>query len=185
MRAFAICTLGLLLAGCRASSTGPYSPLVEGARDTTAAEKLNRKAADLIDTAPVEAESLLREALTKDVFYGPAHNNLGVVYMNQGKLFEAANEFEWARKLLPDSPNPRVNLALTMERAGRVEDAFRSYLAALEVAPESVAAIQGAAHNLLARSATDDRLNGWLRTISLRGESDAWRNWARLHAASQ
>lgn len=174
----AVCLVALSLASCRATTAGPYSPLAEGSRDTSAAEKLNRKAADLIDTAPADAESLLREALTKDVFYGPAHNNLGVVYMNQGKLYEAANEFEWARKLLPDSPDPRVNLALTMERAGRSEDAFRGYVAALEVAPECVGAMQGAAKMTVFRGRPDDRLAGWLDGIALRGEDEQWRAWA-------
>jgi len=44
-----------------------------------------------------EAETLLRRALTADLYHGPAHNNLGVLYLTQGKLFEAAGEFEWAR----------------------------------------------------------------------------------------
>lgn len=170
--------VSLSLASCRSTASGPYSPLAEGSRDTTAAEKLNREAADLIETAPADAEVLLREALTKDVFYGPAHNNLGVVFMNQGKLYEAANEFEWARKLLPDSPDPRVNLALTMERAGRTEDAFRSYLAALEVAPECVAAMQGASAIAVSDHRDHERLGRWLGDVALRGESSEWRSWA-------
>jgi Tfp pilus assembly protein PilF len=178
MRFVAICVLALALAACRSTSTGPYTPLAEGTRDTAAAEQLNRKAADLIDTAPMEAETLLREALTKDIFYGPAHNNLGVVYLSQGKLYEAANEFEWARKLLPDSPDPRVNLALTMERAGRTEEAFRGYVAALEVAPECVAAMQGAAKIIVSRAGDDARLAHWLDGIALRAEDERWRAWA-------
>ena len=74
------------------------------------------------------------EALTRDLFYGPAHNNLGVVFLNQDKLYEAANEFEWARKLMPGQPDPHVNLAITMERAVRNEDAYKSYEAASKAA---------------------------------------------------
>ena len=178
MKWIAIFLLGVVMFGCRTAPGGPYSPLAEGARDTIAAEKLNRKAADLIESAPDDAEKLLRDALTKDVFYGPAHNNLGVVFMNQGKLYEAANEFEWARKLLPDSPDPRVNLALTMERAGRTEEAFRGYVAALEVAPECVAAMQGAARIIVTNHRQDDRLPRWLDVIALRGVDQQWRSWA-------
>lgn len=180
----AVCAAVLCLAGCRASPSGPYTPLEETTRNTTAAEQLNRQAADLIESDPGGAERLLRDALTKDVFYGPAHNNLGVVYLAQGKLYEAANEFEWARKLLPDSPDPRVNLALTMERAGRPDEAFRGYLAALEVAPECVAAMQGAARSCLDTGRGEARLTGWLDTIALRGETDDWRRWARSRASS-
>jgi len=173
------------LASCRTSATGPYSSPAESARDTSAAEKLNRKAAEFIDTDPSNAESLLREALTKDVFCGPAHNNLGVVFLNQGKLYEAANEFEWARKLLPDSADPRVNLAITMERAGRTEDAFRSYLAALEVAPNCISAEQGAARNVISSGRTEARLAGWLKRIALEGETAEWRDWARARLVAR
>ncbi|MDZ4772408.1 MAG: hypothetical protein SGI72_04660, partial [Planctomycetota bacterium] len=86
------------------------------------------------------------------------------------------------------SADPRVNLAITMERAGRTEDAFRSYLAALEVAPESVSAMQGAAAIVIRDSREEPRLSSWLRTISLHGDEAGWRDWAqskRLTAASR
>ncbi len=168
----------LALGACRAQVVGPYTTLAEESRSTTEAEQLNRRAADLLGSDPAEAEALLREALTKDVFYGPAHNNLGVVFLAQGKLYEAANEFEWARKLLPDSPDPRINLALVMEQAGRTDEALRAYETALEVVPECVAAMQGAAALCLRGNLADQRLDPWLERIALAGENADWRAWA-------
>jgi len=57
---------------------------------------LTHEAATLIDADPATAEKLLREALTADLYHGPAHNNLGVLYlkMSPPKLYEAASEFE-------------------------------------------------------------------------------------------
>ena len=170
--------------GCRSTSVGPYAPPEQGARETTVAEKLNREAADLITADPAKAEALLREALTKDIFYGPAHNNLGVVFLAQDKLYEAANEFEWARKLMPGHPDPHVNLALVMERAGRNDDAFQSYESALAVAPECVSAMQGAASLAVRRHETPAELDGWLRAIALGGEDATWRAWAGQQLAS-
>lgn len=182
---------GLVLAGlvglaaCRTSAVGPYAPPAEAARETSVAEKLNRAAADLIETDVVRAEALLREALTKDLFYGPAHNNLGVVFLAQDKLYEAAHEFEWAQKLLPGQPDPHVNLALVMERAGRDDDAFRSYESALAVAPEYVPAMQGAALLAARRGGDEPRLAGWLDQVALHGESPRWTAWARTTALRQ
>src|SRR5207244_11087948 len=117
-------------------------------------------------------------ALTKDLFFGPAHNNLGVLFLGQDKLYEAANEFEWARKLMPGHPDPRVNLAITMECAGRMSEAFKSYEAALEVSSEYVPAIEGAA-NLAVRMRRDEpRLPAWLDRIALESGESPWRNWA-------
>src|SRR5258706_15322252 len=86
--------LGAVAPACRSTAIGPYNPPTEAARDTTKAEKLNREAADLIASDATKAEQLLREALTADIFFGPAHNNLGVLFLNQRKLYEAASEFE-------------------------------------------------------------------------------------------
>ena len=42
------------------------------------------------DAAEAQAEEMLREALTVDLYHGPAHNNLGVLFLRQSKLYEAA-----------------------------------------------------------------------------------------------
>lgn len=170
----------LLGAACASDPpVGPYTPPTAAQRDTARAQTLNRDAADLLDSDPVKAEVILREALTADLFFGPAHNNLGVLFLGQGKLYEAASEFEWAKKLMPGHPDPRVNLALVMERAGRTDEALAGYAAALEVWPGYLPAVQGIA-SLTLRSGDrgDPRLQGWLEEVALRGEG-AWKEWAR------
>ena len=176
-------SLGLvLLASCRAASgVGPYEVPGERDRATTVAEKLNREAADIIDSNPEKAEALLRDALTKDLFFGPAHNNLGVVFLHQKKLYEAAHEFEWARKLLPGNPDPRVNLALTLESAGRLDEAFKTYETALEVAPEDLAAIEGLASLTVRTGRYEPRFRGWLDQIALGSTEPQWAAWAHEH----
>lgn len=170
--------------GCAAplgsrESRGPYQPAEESRRDTVLAERLSRDAAAALDAGNLdEAEALLREALTADLFFGPAHNNLGVVFLERGELYEAASELEWARKLMPGHPDPRVNLALALEEAGRNAEALASYTAALEVYPGYLPAIQGAASLAVRTGSKDERLGGWLEEIALRGESGAWRDWA-------
>jgi tetratricopeptide (TPR) repeat protein len=138
--------LAAALGGCAGHhSSGPYAPQSEAQRDSLKAQRLTQEAAAVLDKDPSKAERLLREALSADLYHGPAHNDLGVVYLKQGKLYEAAGEFEWARKLLPGHPDPRVNLALVLERAGRVDEAITGYRSALEVYPEYLPAVQGLA----------------------------------------
>jgi tetratricopeptide (TPR) repeat protein len=124
------------------------------------------------------AEELLREALAADLFFGPAHNNLGVVFLKQGKRYDAANEFEWARKLMPGHPDPRVNLALTLEEAGRVDEALASYSAALEVYPDYLPAVQGLARTTLRAGRKHEGLRHWLEVIADRSDEARWRDWA-------
>jgi Tfp pilus assembly protein PilF len=174
-----------LLAGCASAPTGPYNPPSEATRNTTRAEALNREAADLMSTDAAEAETLLREALTADVFFGPAHNNLGVLFLQRGQHFEAANEFEWARKLMPGHPDPRVNLGICLEQAGRVDEAVASYETALQVWPDYLPAIQGLALAATQHSRSDERLSGWLCAIAERSDESRWREWARRESVKR
>ncbi|TAJ19326.1 MAG: hypothetical protein EPO68_06490 [Planctomycetota bacterium] len=182
MRPILVCCL-VLVAACQSTRPrGPYEAPNEAQRDSAKAEALTREAAELLTSEPERAEKLLREALSADLYCGPAHNNLGVVFLAQGKRYDAAQEFEWAKKLLPGHPDPRVNLALCFEDAGRLDEALEHYASALEVFPGYVPAMQGAASASLRSGKSDPRLRGWLDEVALRGESDAWRAWAVEHA---
>ena len=184
-------TAGLLLAvaffattaaGCRSAAPSPYSTPSEVSRSTVEAEALSRKGADLVEEEPERAEAVLREAITKDLYYGPAHNNLGVLYLKQEKLYEAANEFEWARKLMPGHPDPRVSLGITLELAGKVAEAFASYGAALEVWPNYLPAVQGIASLAVRQRSNDERLPLWLQEIAIQSSDPSWRDWALAQA---
>jgi Flp pilus assembly protein TadD len=164
--------------GCQ-SARGPYSPMTEATRDTDKAQRLTQEATALMDRNPGKAEKLLREALTADLYHGPAHNNLGVIYLGRGELFSAAGEFEWARKLLPGLPDPRINLAMVFEKAGRTDDALGAYASALEVYPQHLQATQGLVRLQIRTGRTDDRTLAMLDDVALRGEDERWRGWAR------
>lgn len=173
-----------LLAACagphatRPESPTPYRPASTLPRATARAEALTRQAAGHMDSDPARAEQLLLEALALDLFFGPAHNNLGVLLLARNDLYGAASEFEWARKLMPGHPDPHVNLAITLERAGRDSEALASYSAALETYPGHLPAIQGLARATLLGRSEDPRLDHWLEEIVTRGTTQEWRNWA-------
>ena len=171
-------SLVFVVASCAYPVAGPYQTPGATARNPLKAQQLTQKAAKLIDTDPDKAERLLREALTADLHYGPAHNDLGVIHLASGQLYEAAHEFEWARKLMPGHPDPRMNLALTLERAGRIDEAMATYDTALEVYPNHLPTIQALARLQLRHSRTDDRTPDLLKKIALRSEPE-WQQWAR------
>jgi tetratricopeptide (TPR) repeat protein len=190
------CALVLLVllgaAGCsssaasRAASGSPYHTPPEGARDTVKAQALNRQAAALLDNDPdtlAPTHQLLCDALTHDLFFGPAHNNLGIVHLRQGRLYEAAHEFEWAARLMPGHPDPRMNLALVMERAGRIDEAIAACDTALEAFPNHLPTLQALTGIQLRHRRADDRTGAMLQEIALRGSDPAWRDWARRQGA--
>lgn len=182
--AILVTVLSVLASGCASPPRGSsYAPLAEGARDTAKAQQLTQKAASIMDRDPDKAERLLREALSADLTFGPAHNDLGVIYLNRGELYEAASEFEWARKLMPGHPDPRMNLALTLERAGRSEEALATYNTALEVYPGHIPTMQALARLQIRSNHTDERTAGFMNQIALAGETPQWREWAQSRLA--
>lgn len=188
---FLIAACSLALGACSSTVSGPYQAADPARRDTSRADQLNRDASDLMASEPEQAEKLLRDALTADLYHGPAHNNLGVLFLQQHKLYEAAGEFEWARKLLPGHPDPRLNLSLTLESAGRFDQARDHARTALQIHPGHIASLQQLARlELLHPTRTSPgtardpeakaELRGNLEEIALRGESPEWKDWARL-----
>lgn len=178
-RALVLIAALALLTACAGRGTGPYAPQSESARDPAKAQQLTMEAAAILSSDPKRAEALLRQALTADLYHGPAHNNLGVLYLKQEKFFEAASEFEWSAKLLPGHPDPRLNLALTLERAGRTDAALAGYGQALEVYPNHLPTLQAKARLQVRAGKTDDTTRPALEEIALRGQTPQWRDWAR------
>lgn len=173
----------ILGSGCAVARQGPYATPQAVNRNPLKAQQLTQKAAELMQRDPVAAERLLREALTADLYHGPAHNNLGVLYLNRGELYEAANEFQWAGKLMPGHPDPRMNLALTLERAGRYDEAMDAYATALEAYPNHLPTVQALARLQLRHNLVDEETSGYLKEIALQGETAAWREWAQSELA--
>lgn len=173
----------LLFVGCSTTSgrvtEDAYTGVSEQARRPEEAARLTREANLHVDDDPERAERLLREALAADLYHGPAHNNLGVIFLERGDLYAAANEFEWARKLMPGHPDPRVNLALTLERAGRVDDAIDHYESALEVYPGHIPSTQGLLRLQIRHDRTDSGTIRMLEEIAISGETEEWREWAK------
>ena len=76
-------------------------------RDTAAARQHTRAATKLMENDKLDdARKELKRAMAADLFYGPAHNNLGSVYLKQKRYYLAAWEFQYAAKLI-DLPNEK------------------------------------------------------------------------------
>jgi Flp pilus assembly protein TadD/mono/diheme cytochrome c family protein len=82
------------------------------------------------DPDSTRAIDLLQQALKqKDDF--DAHQLLGAVYAQSGKLADALEEFQAARRLRPDTPQPHLALARVYAEMGEMASAIREQRAAL------------------------------------------------------
>jgi tetratricopeptide (TPR) repeat protein len=171
------------LGGCASHGGSPsdsYQPANEASRNPLEAQRLTAEAVAVMESDPAKAEELLKKALSADLFHGPAHNNLGVLMLNghPPRLYEAAHEFEWAGKLMPGHPDPRHNLAMTLEAAARYDDAIAQYKTALETRPGHLPSLQGLTSLQIRLEKTDDSTTASLKTIAMQGTTPEWRQWA-------
>jgi len=167
--------------GCGASR-GAHVTAADDGRDTSKARELNERALALVDQDKYEqAEPLLKRAVAADVMFGPARNNLGLVYYHTNRLYLAAWEFENASRLMPHHPEPRNNLGLVLERAGRLEGATESFAKARQIEPDNPEFIGNLARAKMRRGDRDAETRELLEELVLKDPRPEWTHWARLN----
>lgn len=186
--------IGLLclttLAACKSTPTrsqAQYDTLpAEPNRNTERARHLQHQALLHLDAGELDAaEHLLKKALEADVTFGPAHNNLGTVYYQQGKLYLAAWEFEYAAKLMPYLAEPRNNLGMVYEAVGKLEEATASYQQATETEPNNPVLLGNYARALVKQGDKSEALRETLTKIVMTDDRPEWVDWARTQLARQ
>ena len=178
-------TCSIILIGCasneQVSLTKRYETLPQGLqRNAKLAQQLNGRAIAAIDEDGFDtAEELLKEALSADVTFGPAHNNLGSVYLEQERYYLAAWEFEYAIRLMPSNPAPKNNLGLVFEAVGKTHAAIDQYAQAAEIAPDDPIYLGNEARARLRAGEHGPEVRMLLQDVVLKDERQAWQQWAR------
>ena len=190
MRHTLILTLGfVVLAGCHSASSQPGSIDYQTVgkyprRDTEAARRENDDALKLIARGDYRAaEQALRRALAQDVMFGPAHNNLGLVYFHQSQLYLAAWEFQYAVKLMPNQPEARNNLGLVFENGGKLDQAVDAYEQALKLEPDNPQFVGNCARARLRRGENGPEVRQLLDKLAALDSRPQWNAWARENLA--
>jgi Flp pilus assembly protein TadD len=154
-------------------------------RNTMRAQELNEQGLHQIERGEYDAaEEAFRSALESDLFYPPAHNNLGLVLLHKGQVYDAAWEFQFAAKLLPHSVEPRHNLGNVMEQVGRYPLAEQYYQEALEIDPSNIEVMGHLARVYIKSGKKGEDVMFLLRELALRGDGEDWQVWARLQLAT-
>ncbi len=131
---------------------------------------------DKLDAA---ADHFTRALATYD-YYGPAHNDLGVVHLLQGDLYAAAMEFDVASRQIPDAHEPHYNLGLVFERAGSLAQAAEAYEAALKRAPGDVHVIGALARTYVKLDTKDAAVAELIADGLLKESRPEWQHWMRM-----
>jgi Flp pilus assembly protein TadD len=126
-----------------------------------------------------QAEPILKRAIQLDPMYGPAHNDLGLVYFHENRLYDAAWEYENAAKLMPRQPQPRNNLGLVLEQAEQLKEAVAAYTEAWQLAPDNPEYIGNLARARIRLGDKDEETIKLLQDLVLRDTRPDWVEWAR------
>ncbi len=94
-----------------------------------------------------------------------AHNNLGDVFNSQGRLDEAAREYQAALRLKPSNASAHSNLGIVFARLRRYDEAIAEYRAALRGVPESPKVWFNLGNALRAEQRNDEAIEAFSRTI--------------------
>lgn len=78
--------------------------------------------------------------------YGPAHNHLGQLYFERQDDYQVAWEFEYARKLMPERPEPLCNLGQIDRAVGKLDRAVEYYEKAYALQPDHPRILGALAH---------------------------------------
>ena len=85
-----------------------------------------------------DSETLFRHALAVTTNNDVAENNLGIVFLGQGKLDEAISLLQSAVDLRPDNSPAHENLAKALLQKGEVDNALVHYRKLLELQPDNI-----------------------------------------------
>ena len=134
----------------------------------------------MVEAANLEgAKTKFQQAVQADLYYAPAHNNLGLVLMQMEDYYEAAWEFQCAAKMMPHAPEPRTNLGLLYENLGRLDPAMAAYEASLEIDPANIVAMRHTSRVYVKTGRNDDKLKDALEKMLSIPDSGQWDYWAR------
>ena len=131
------------------------------------------------------SETLFRHALAVTTNNDVAENNLGIVFLGQGKVDEAISMLQAAVELRPDNSPAHENLAKALLQKGRVSEAIIHYRKLLELQPDNIEV-----HNIVGTVLTQqgrvrEGVEEWQKVLTIQPDNgNAMSNLAWVFATS-
>jgi len=184
--ALAISLLSFAISGCRAFNSSNHATIVADfpGSNPLEADQLNQKGIRCVQKNQLsKAQFHFDAAIKADPRFGPAYNNLGLVFFHQQDFFEATRAFEAASEYLPRNPEPLNNLGLVMETVARPDDAIDLYWQAHELAPTNAEYLGNLLRARVRLGQIDDELLSQLHSLLMYEKRPEWQDWAREQLA--
>ena len=132
-----------------------------------------------------DSETLFKHALAVTTNNDVAENNLGIVYLQQGKLDRAISLLQAAVDLRPDNSPAHENLAKALLQNGKVADALIHYKKLLELQPDNIEVHNIVGTVLIQQGRTREGVEEWQKVLAIQPDNgNAISNLAWVFAAS-
>ena len=115
-----------------------------------------------------DVKTLWSDTIKKNPLSWMAHNNLGAVLADEGRLEEALSHYSRALQLSASQPEIHNNLANVLVKLGKFHEAETHYLRALEIEPEYVKAHNNLGNLLAAQGRLDEAIAHYSESLRLR-----------------
>lgn len=132
-----------------------------------------------------DSERLFRHALAVTTNNDVAENNLGIVFLGQGKVDEAISLLQTAVDLRPDNSPAHENLAKALLQKGRVADALVHYRKLLELQPDNMEVHNIVGTVLVQQGRVAEGVEEWQKVLAVEPDNgNAMSNLAWVFATS-
>jgi tetratricopeptide (TPR) repeat protein len=132
-----------------------------------------------------DSETLFRHALAVTAKNDVAENNLGIVFLRQGKVDQAISLLQGAVDLRPDNRFAHENLAKALLQKGQVEDALVHYRKLLELQPDNIEVHNIVGTALIQQGRIREGVEEWQKVLAIQPDNgNAMSNLAWVFATS-
>jgi len=132
-----------------------------------------------------DMETLWRKTLARNPDASMAHNNLGVLLINQGRIEEGMEHCDKASQLNPNNFEALGNLGYAFAAQGRFDEAIKCYRKAIQINPNSFDALNNMGIALAAKGQWDEAIKCYRKAIQINPDSyGSLNNMGRALAAN-
>jgi protein O-mannosyl-transferase len=132
-----------------------------------------------------DSETLFKHALAVTTNNDVAENNLGIVFLRQGKLDQAISLLQAAVDLRPDNSPAHENLAKALLQNGQVADALIHYRKLLELQPDNIEVHNIVGTVLIQQGRIREGVEEWQKVLAIQPDNgNAMSNLAWVFATS-
>jgi tetratricopeptide (TPR) repeat protein len=115
-----------------------------------------------------DSETLYRTTIERNPACWMAHNNLGEVLTDSGRLDEAITQYRKALEIKPDFDVAHINLGAMLARRGEVDEAMVHYRKALETRPDYALAHVDLGSALAGRGEVDEAIAHYRKALEIK-----------------